>query len=385
MRMNNNININNQEYIPLCNTSKIKTGKLDSNAAEINGIYPFFTCAPKPLKINTYEFDDDVIILAGNNAAGNFHCQRFHGKFNAYQRTYIITTNEDFNIDYIYYNLINDLYKFKKLAKGSETKFLTIDIINNFKIKNLSIKEQEKIANVLSALDDKIELNNRINKKLEEMARTLYDYWFLQFDFPDEHGRSYKSSGGSMTYSPQLKRQIPTGWKIVTLGDIIEEMPKSNIQVNEADKVGGNIPFIKSGESMGTYNKSLVSGRYIFLNTGGNAGVKFYVGNVAYSTDTWCINAIDNMTDYLYIFLSYIVNQIQRNCFEGTGLQHLQKDIFKQIKIIKPENSVIEKYNKIICPLFNQYYKNKQENRKLEAARDFLLPMLMNGQATVED
>ena len=84
----------------ICN---ITTGKLDSNACEVNGKYPFFTCAPLPLKINSFAFDDDVILLAGNNASGNFHCQRFCGKFNAYQRTYIITEKDGYDLDYIFY------------------------------------------------------------------------------------------------------------------------------------------------------------------------------------------------------------------------------------------------------------------------------------------
>jgi type I restriction enzyme S subunit len=86
----------------MCN---ITTGKLDSNAFEIDGKYPFFTCAPSPLRINSYAFEDDVILLAGNNASGNFHCQRYSGKFNAYQRTYVITEKEGYDLDYIFYNL----------------------------------------------------------------------------------------------------------------------------------------------------------------------------------------------------------------------------------------------------------------------------------------
>lgn len=96
-------------YVKLTDICNITTGKLDSNAAEKNGKYPYFTCAPEPLKINTYAFDDDVILLAGNNASGNFHCQRFNGKFNAYQRTYIITAKSGYDIDYIFYNLMINL------------------------------------------------------------------------------------------------------------------------------------------------------------------------------------------------------------------------------------------------------------------------------------
>ena len=81
--------------VKLSNICNITTGSLDANAAELNGIYPFFTCATEPLKINSYQFDDNVILLAGNNASGNFHCQRYNGKFNAYQRTYVITTKKE--------------------------------------------------------------------------------------------------------------------------------------------------------------------------------------------------------------------------------------------------------------------------------------------------
>ena len=102
----------------------IRTGKLDSNAFEDKGIYPFFTCAPEPLRINHYAFDDDVILLAGNNASGNFHCTRYKGKFNAYQRTYVITPNSGYNIDYIYYSLLLQLEYIKKTIGWFSNKVL---------------------------------------------------------------------------------------------------------------------------------------------------------------------------------------------------------------------------------------------------------------------
>lgn len=174
--------------ISLTKACKITTGKLDSNAACINGLYPFFTCAPEPLGIDNYAFDDDVVLLAGNNAQGNFHINKYKGKFNAYQRTYILTKNIC-NLDYVFYSLKITLQQFKKKAQGSNTKFLTMKILDNFMINNISMVKQNAIADTLSALDNKIELNNKINARLEKMARDIYDYWFVQFDFPDENKR----------------------------------------------------------------------------------------------------------------------------------------------------------------------------------------------------
>ena len=117
--------------LEVCN---VTTGKLDSNAATENGKYPFFTCAPEPLRIDNYAFDDNVILLAGNNAQGNFHLTRYNGKFNAYQRTYIITARKNFDIDYIRYSIELYLNHFKKVSQGSQTKFLTMSILEQFKV-----------------------------------------------------------------------------------------------------------------------------------------------------------------------------------------------------------------------------------------------------------
>ena len=152
--------------IKLKDCCNIITGKLDSNAAEKDGKYPYFTCAPEPLKINTFAYDDDAILLAGNNAAGNFHCQRYKGKFNAYQRTYIITAKKGYDIDFIYYNLLIDLDRFKRLSRGSQTKFLTIGLIEEFSIPDISLNQQINSRKLLSSLDKKIKINNRINDNL---------------------------------------------------------------------------------------------------------------------------------------------------------------------------------------------------------------------------
>ena len=128
----------------------ITTGKLDANQSIKNGIYPFFTCAEFQDAINTYAFDCDAVLVAGNNARGNFHVNRYKGKFNAYQRTYVLTSKENFDIDFIFYSLKLELKRLKEKSQGSQTKFLTLPILQNIHFSSISINEQITIAAVLS-------------------------------------------------------------------------------------------------------------------------------------------------------------------------------------------------------------------------------------------
>lgn len=228
--MNNNLSIGK-----VCN---ITTGKLDSNDAVDDGKYPFFTCAANPVSIDTYAFDDDVVLVAGNNAQGNFHVNRYQGKFNAYQRTYILTTKENCDIDYIYYLLKFKLKQLKEKSQGSQTKFLTMPILTDILLYEQDLKKQKEISKVLSVLDAKINVNNQINAELERLAKTIYDYWFVQFDFPNEDGKPYKSSGGAMVYSPELKREIPAGWKAGLISSLF------TINPNEFLKRGENAQYL---------------------------------------------------------------------------------------------------------------------------------------------
>ena len=144
--------------------AEFRTGKLNSNAAIINGKYPFFTCAPETYYINDYAFDQKAILLAGNNAEGNFNIKYYEGKFNAYQRTYVINpTTTDIDIHYLFYALQLCLKQFKTLSQGTSTKFLTAKILDAFTIQVPSIQIQKRISNIIKSLDDKIENNRKIN------------------------------------------------------------------------------------------------------------------------------------------------------------------------------------------------------------------------------
>ena len=151
----------------LSDVSSFRTGKLDSNASCANGVYPFFTCSPETLKINSFAFDQKAILLAGNNAEGNFSVKYYERKFNAYQRTYVFTANElVVNPLFLYYSLKICLADFKQMSQGTSTKFLTAKVLNSFEVDLPSLKTQNKIVDILKSIDDKIELNNRINHNL---------------------------------------------------------------------------------------------------------------------------------------------------------------------------------------------------------------------------
>ena len=165
--------------IKLKDCANIKTGKLNSNAAVIGGIYPFFTCDPETSQIDYFSFDEEAILLAGNNASGKFNIKYYVGKFNAYQRTYIINSSTDtLKTKYLYYFLSTKLPQFTTLSSGSATKFLTKALLDNCDIEVPSLDEQSHIVDILGSIDDKIENLEEINSKLQNYCIAKYRLLF---------------------------------------------------------------------------------------------------------------------------------------------------------------------------------------------------------------
>jgi type I restriction enzyme, S subunit len=217
----NEVECNVWSTVNLGDITNIKTGKLDSNFAEANGEYPFFTCAPKPLRINSYSFDNEAILLAGNNADGIFHINYYKGKFNAYQRTYVITTKDESNanLSYLFYHLQLSLNLMRNLSQGTSTKFLTMKILENLQIALPSIEKQRKISKILSDIDRKIDENYHMNYSLEAIGMALFKRWFVDFEFPNQEGKPYKSTGGKMAESEL--GYIPEGWTVSSFGNAL--------------------------------------------------------------------------------------------------------------------------------------------------------------------
>ena len=385
--------------IQLTKTCNITTGKLDANAAEETGKYPYFTCAPEPLSINTYAFDDDVILLAGNNASGNFHCQRYKGKFNAYQRTYVITAKQGYDIEYIYYNLKINLQHLKKLAQGSQTKFLTMQILDGFQIEDIHIPEQKRITEILKYIDRRIENNNKINQELKSMTKTIYDYWFLQFEFPNEDGKPYKSSGGKMVWNDELKKEIPVGWKVGNLYEIAEFINGLACQKYRPVNHDKKIPVIKikemhEGISESTeYVKEDIPEKNII-----NDGDILFSWSATLETMIWSggkgglnqhifkIIPRGYAKYYVYMQLSaYIVNFIHMAEARKTTMGHITTDHLQQSRIAIPPKKIVDMYDERTQDFFDKIICNNKQNRELVFLRDFLLPLLMNGQVRFKE
>ena len=240
-------------------------------------------------------------------------------------------------------------------ATGSIQDNINIDYLTSLDFKVPSKKYQDEMVMLLSAIDEKILLNSEINDNLAAMAYEIYMHTFF-------------------SKKPNAK-----------LKDILTEAEKSSIQVGEAKISNGKYPFFTSGSTILKWNEPFVDGRNCFLNTGGNADVKFYVGKAAYSTDTWSVSAKSEMSDYLYLMLFSIKPELDQKFFQGTGLKHLQKPLLKDRPIYVPEKKELEVFNRQVMPMFDIVSENTRENQQLISLRDWLLPMLMNGQATISD
>lgn len=387
---------------PLTQICNITTGKLDANAEVSNGIYPFFTCAPEPLRIDTFAFDDDVILLAGNNAQGNFHIQRFKGKFNAYQRTYVITAKDGYDIDYIKYSLELSLQQLKRLAQGSQTKFLTMQILDSFNIADIPYEEQKELISSIREVDAKISVNKQICSELESMAKTIYDYWFTQFDFPNADGKPYRSSGGKMVWNDQLKREIPKGWS----PDAISSLMKIDNTSVDPKKLGNtlmehySIPAFDIDHNPAYEEASTIeSGKYAvdsecLLTSKLNPHFKRLwdpycdTKNAICSTEFIVYRPKDLWTrPYCYAVLNSdaFYAHMSGKAIASTGSRkRIQPDVSASFELPIPDVSTMRAFVEIYGPIIEKQKALYKENRELTKLRDWLLPMLMNGQATVE-
>lgn len=345
--------MNKIKLLDVCN---IKTGKLDSNAAVEGGVYPFFTCAPNPLAIDSYMFDEDAILLAGNNAQGNFHIQRYSGKFNAYQRTYVITAKYGWDIDYIKYSIEISLNHLKRISQGSQTKFLTMTMLDEFYIVNRSKDEQEKLIACLKSIDKKIQLNKKINDNLEQQIQLIFDYLFPDVCAGNKH-----------------------------MGDFI--IPKRGKSLLSKNAVHGNVPVIAGGLEPSIYHNvaNTVAPVVTISSSGANAGFVNIWGIPVWSSDSSYIDS--EMSQYVYFWYAYLKRH-QNNIYNiqtGSAQPHIYPSHISSLPITDLDYKKIEKYTEIVNPIFSTITKNYVENQHLQSLRDWLLPMLMNGQATISD
>ena len=309
------------------------------------------------------------------------------------------------NTRYLSYYFKQNSFKkmMMNLAVGATMPSLNTKIMNSIELDLLPRENQDKIANILSAIDDKIQINNQINQELETMAKILYDYWFVQFDFPDQNGKPYKSSGGKMVYNLELKREIPEGWGVETLKDFESKIitGKTPSRAN-SDNFGGEIPFITIGDIRG--NTFVYSTSESLTDLGAGVQQNKYlpegslcvsciatVGEIGFTTE-WSqtnqqINSIvfEDETNryYLYFALKNYFENANASAKTGNTFANMNKEDFSGIRIILPRNEIKNNFHKMTEPYFAQIKCLQGQNKELTQLRDWLLPMLMNGQVKI--
>lgn len=264
---------------------------------------------------------------------------------------------------------------------GGTRNALTKEAIGKLPIK-LS-DDCNKISKILDNIDQKIQINNQINQELEDMAKTLYDYWFVQFDFPDQNGKPYKSSGGKMVYHPELKREIPEGWGNSTLGEFADLYQPKTISDKEMIEDGEYLVYGANG-IIGRYSEYNHEDSMVTISCRGNCGIinvtrpySWITGNsmvVKPKDDIYNIDYISNLL--LSLSISSVIT--------GSVQKQLTRTSLVPLKIIIPNKEIIEKYRAITNVSFEKRKAIQIEVEQLTQLRDWLLPMLMNGQVKVE-
>ena len=320
-----------------------------------------------------------------------------------------IRANAETDSHFLFYALFRDDFFIHAMKGAKGTKMPRGDKaqIMEFKIPVFDLKTQQSIAAVLSTLDKKIALNKQINARLEEMAKILYDYWFVQFDFPDANGKPYKSSGGEMVFDETLKREIPKGWEVKNLGEVISlergvTYSKDSICNDEngtgvlrATNISGNnidlndLIYI-SGE-VGTQQKLKPFDILIVMSSGskehiGKNGVYHFEQDNAFGAFCSKITPKKVFFEFVSIFLqsNNFRNYVKNQCL-GTNINNLNNSHILHCPIVRPNDEYIEVFHKQIKLIYEKISRNVKQNHHLTQLRDFLLPMLMNGQVSVAE
>ena len=361
---------------------------------------------------NEYKVEGEGVVTGRYGTLGEMHF--VDGKYWPHNTALYVTTFKGNNPKYVYY-LLSCLGRIRTSDKSA------VPGVNRNELHEMAIPviedkaQQKKIAAVLSALDAKIDCNNRINAELEAMAKTLYDYWFVQFDFPfdfasgkpAQNGKPYKSSGGKMVYNPALKREIPAGWKAGTLDDLGQIVGGSTPSTKNPDNfTTDGTPWITPNDlSDNQGNKFITRGAQDVSDDGlkGASLKKYPAGTVLLSsrapigymaiaryelTTNQGFKSFIPTNGYTTAFIYYTVKNSLNAIIQyasGSTFKEISATVLKTVKISLPDSNVVGQFSNSVEPIFKRQDLLEQENQHLTQLRDWLLPMLMNGQVTVAE
>lgn len=274
---------------------------------------------------------------------------------------------------------------------GSIQDNINIDYLSQLDFKVPPKSYQDKVVGVLGTIDEKIDTNTRICTELEAMAKTLYDYWFTQFDFPNAEGKPYRSSGGEMVWNDQLKREIPKGWQVSSVGSVTRNYDSKRVPLsqNERDIMKGGIPYYGATGIMDYVNRHIFDGQYVLIaedgsvmDVKGNPIVQMIWGKTWVNNHAHVLQGCNGYSnELLYLLLQHIpVVKIMT----GSIQKKINQDNLNSYKIPQIPDPISQAFYEIVKPMFEKIQSLQDENDELTKLRDWLLPVLMNGQATVE-
>lgn len=323
----------------------------------------------------------------------------------------VLRENENTINDYIFYLAKSPAFRKRAISCMEGTSGRKRVNEGALKLQVLPIPDkltQKKIAKVLSDLDAKIELNNRINTELEAMAKTLYDYWFVQFDFPYSLpsegcpqdgvgiGKPYKTSGGKMVWNEELKREIPVGWEVGELKDIANITMGQSPPGESYNEEGNGMIFYQGctdfGNRFPTIRKYTTSPTRFAKQGDILLSVRAPVGTLNISKEDCCIgrglacmNSKNDAITYLFGVMVNLKQTFDRRNASGTTFGSITKDDLFSLPVIIPNEKTVRAFQNLVFPSFEKQNKIELENIELASLRDWLLPMLMNGQVSVGD
>lgn len=341
--------------------------------------------------------------------------QKHFGYFDTYSDDLVVSTgfatldviDPRVNSKYLYYLLTQNsvISQLQSIGENSTSSYPSIrpEDIGNLSFMFPDIDIQNKIADILTSIDEKIQINNQINQELEAMAKTLYDYWFVQFDFPDQNGKPYQSSGGKMIYHPELKREIPEGWGVEKLGELaqfknginyektssgsekvkiinVRNISSSTIFINQTDL---DEIFLENDKS----TNFIVNEGMILITRSGIPGATRLVSELeaktVYSGFIIASEVNDLINKNLIFYYLKNVEEVLKNQSAGTIMKNISQSVLTDMTVSLPPQNVLLKFNSIIDNILEQMKNVQRQNQELTLLRDWLLPMLMNGQVKV--
>ena len=348
-------------------------------------------------------------IVFGRKGSVDRHClitEKENGWFQGSDCLRVRITDTSVNPQYVSYYLLSShvLKSINNAAVGSTMASINMDIIGDIKILLPAYEEQCRIATTLRKLDDKRAVNSAINDNLQQMAKTIYDYWFTQFDFPNEDGKPYRSSGGQMVWNDELKREIPVGWSSASIvKNSLSTVIKPGVdffgrkeylataEVNGTSISTGSIVEYATRESRANmqptvnsvwFAKMKNSVKHLYLN----AEMQPLIDSTILSTGFCGIQCTELSFEFIASFIeSSYFETIKDILAHGATQEAVNNEDMDAIRFAVPTDNILTKYHEATRGMYAQISKNICENRKLTALRDWLLPMLMNGQATVND